>query len=179
VTRFLDGAPGTSKWLSATLGSDPATDSWSSPCCHDADFTSYLMGALALSCVAIGVAESNSESKGVFSGLVFDVEDEVNALNLSVSNKCLLVLKTVVGGVFGKLPVMLCSDVVVGASCPVVDGGISTCFGPFLGGIPSGCMPVSAGVSVTPCSRRCSSWHLDKKNFSNFDSGTLGLRKGI
>ena len=63
MTRLLDGAPGTSKWLSVTLGSDPATDSRSSSCCRDADIISYLMGAFPLSCVAIGVAESNSESK--------------------------------------------------------------------------------------------------------------------
>ena len=89
MTRFLDGAPGISKWLSATLGSDSAIDSRSSSCCRDADPRSYLIGAFPFSCVAIGVAESNSESKGVFSGLVFDVEDAVNALNLSVSRICL------------------------------------------------------------------------------------------
>ena len=74
---------------------------------------------------------------------------------------------------------MLCADLVVGASCPVVDGGISTCFRPFLfGGILYGCMLVSAGVSVTPRSRGCSSWHLEK----NFQISTVELgtaKKGM
>jgi hypothetical protein len=66
------------------------------------------MGAFPFS---IGVAESNSDSKGVFSALVFDNEDA--ALRLSAS-KCLLVFMAVVGGVLlGKLPVILCPDMVL------------------------------------------------------------------
>jgi hypothetical protein len=45
----------------------------------------------------------------VFSALVFDNEDAT--LSLSAS-KCLLVFMAVVGGVLGKLPVMLCPDMV-------------------------------------------------------------------
>ena len=107
-TRFLVGAPGASRWLSATLTSDrDAVDSRLSSCCREVDLASYLMGAFPFS---IGVVESNSDSKGVFSAFVFDNEDA--ALRLSAS-KSLLVFMAVVGGVLGKLPVILCPDMVL------------------------------------------------------------------
>ena len=59
--------------------------------------------------MAKGVFKRGVPEPSRFSSLVFDNEDAT--LSLSAS-KCLLVFMAVVGGVLGKLPVMLCPDMV-------------------------------------------------------------------